>query len=175
MNIVRRAFELADWIEELERELEENGGELTPIIERESEVLERARMNSLEDLAKWLLYTEAEMVSLEILEKNLKAARGSLKGKIEFIKHVAGNVATEKTQTPLGTFSPRVKRELAYAKDFSGIDEKYLKYAPSLNKSKVNEDLEFGLEIDGITVTERKTSTFYKKREKRPSENEELD
>ena len=85
---------------------------------------------------------------------------------LEFIKYLAAQIVDEKTKTPLGTVSPRVKKELKID-NVVNLEDRFLRIRKEANKTAINEALANGEKIDGVSVKETPTITLYKPRGKK--------
>ena len=90
---------------------------------------------------------------------------------LEYIKFLASQIVDVKTKTPLGTVSPRLKREIK-VDNLIDLEDRFLRVRKEVNKTAINEALEAGEKIDGVTVESRPTITLYKPRGKKNVDSE---
>ena len=166
MSIAKRIFDLAEWIAVLEHEILCAGGELTPALEKEQELIDQAREDGVQRLVGWIYAVEAEIAGLEKIRDEIKAALKSQENLLEYIKFLAAQIVDEKTKTPLGTVSPRIKREIK-VDNLINLEDRFLRIRKEANKTAINEALANGEKIDGVSIKETPTITLYKPRSKK--------
>lgn len=166
MSIAKRIFDLAEWMAVLEHEILCAGGELTPALEKEQELIDQAREDGVQRLVGWIYAVEAEIAGLEKIRDEIRAALKSQESLLEYIKFLASQIVDVKTKTPLGTVSPRLKREIK-VDNLIDLEERFLRVRKEVNRTAINEALEAGEKIDGVTVESRPTITLYKPRGKK--------
>lgn len=166
MSIAKRIFDLAEWMAVLEHEILSAGGELTPALEKEQELIDQAREDGVQRLVGWIYAVEAEIAGLEKIRDEIRAALKSQESLLEYIKFLASQIVDVKTKTPLGTVSPRLKREIK-VDNLIDLEERFLRVRKEVNRTAINEALEAGEKIDGVTVESRPTITLYKPRGKK--------
>jgi len=171
MSIAKRIFDLAEWMAVLEHEILCAGGELTPALEKEQELIDQAREDGVQRLVGWIYAVEAEIAGLERIRDEIRAALKSQENLLEYIKFLASQIVDVKTKTPLGTVSPRLKREIKVDK-LIDLEDRFLRVRKEVNKTAINEALDAGEKIDGVTVESRPTITLYKPRGKKNVESE---
>jgi hypothetical protein len=163
MSIAKRIFDLAEWMAVLEHEILCAGGELTPALEKEQELIDQAREDGVQRLVGWIYAVEAEIAGLEKIRDEIRAALKSQENLLEYIKFLASQIVDVKTKTPLGTVSPRLKREIK-VDNLIDLEDRFLRVRKEVNKTAINEALDAGEKIDGVTVESRPTITLYKPR-----------
>jgi len=166
MSIAKRIFDLAEWMAVLEHEILCAGGELTPALEKEQELIDQAREDGVQRLVGWIYAVEAEIAGLEKIRDEIKAALKSQENLLEYIKFLAAQIVDEKTKTPLGTVSPRIKREIK-VDNLINLEDRFLRIRKEANKTAINEALANGEKIDGVSIKETPTITLYKPRSKK--------
>jgi len=166
MSIAKRIFDLAEWMAVLEHEILCAGGELTPALEKEQELIDQAREDGVQRLVGWIYAVEAEIAGLEKIRDEIRAALKSQENLLEYIKFLASQIVDVKTKTPLGTVSPRLKREIK-VDNLIDLEDRFLRVRKEVNRTAINEALEAGEKIDGVTVESRPTITLYKPRGKK--------
>jgi len=171
MSIAKRIFDLAEWMAVLEHEILCAGGELTPALEKEQELIDQAREDGVQRLVGWIYAVEAEIAGLEKIRDEIRAALKSQENLLEYIKFLASQIVDVKTKTPLGTVSPRLKREIK-VDNLIDLEDRFLRVRKEVNKTAINEALDAGEKIDGVTVESRPTITLYKPRGKNNVESE---
>jgi len=171
MSIAKRIFDLAEWMAVLEHEILCAGGELTPALEKEQELIDQAREDGVQRLVGWIYAVEAEIAGLEKIRDEIRAALKSQENLLEYIKFLASQIVDVKTKTPLGTVSPRLKREIK-VDNLIDLEDRFLRVRKEVNKTAINEALDAGEKIDGVTVESRPTITLYKPRGKKNVESE---
>jgi|DEB0MinimDraft_6_1074348.scaffolds.fasta_scaffold21548_3 hypothetical protein len=171
MSIAKRIFDLAEWMAVLEHEILCAGGELTPALEKEQELIDQAREDGVQRLVGWIYAVEAEIAGLERIRDEIRAALKSQENLLEYIKFLASQIVDVKTKTPLGTVSPRLKREIK-VDNLIDLEDRFLRVRKEVNKTAINEALDAGEKIDGVTVESRPTITLYKPRGKKNVESE---
>jgi len=165
-SIARRIFDLAEWMALLEHEILSAGGELTPALEKEQELIDAAREDGVQRLVGWIYAVEAEIAGLEKIRDEIRAALKSQENLLEYIKFLAAQIVDEKTKTPLGTVSPRIKREIK-VDNLINLEDRFLRIRKEANKTAINEALANGEKIDGVSIKETPTITLYKPRSKK--------
>ena len=165
-SIARRIFDLAEWMAMLEHEILAAGGELTPALEKEQELIDQAREDGVSRLVGWIYAVEAEIAGLQKIRDEIKAALNSQEKLLEFIKHLAAQIVDVKTKTPLGTVSPRIKREVK-VDNVIDLEERFTRVRKEVNKTAINEALDNGEDVKGVSVVTKKTITLYKPRGKK--------
>jgi hypothetical protein len=163
MSIAKRIFDLAEWMAVLEHEILCAGGELTPALEKEQELIDQAREDGVQRLVGWIYAVEAEIAGLEKIRDEIRAALKLQENLLEYIKFLASQIVDVKTKTPLGTVSPRLKREIK-VDNLIDLEDRFLRVRKEVNKTAINEALDAGEKIDGVTVESRPTITLYKPR-----------
>ena len=171
MSIAKRIFDLAEWMAVLEHEILCAGGELTPALEKEQELIDQAREDGVQRLVGWIYAVEAEIAGLEKIRDEIRAALKSQENLLEYIKFLASQIVDVKTKTPLGTVSPRLKREIK-VDNLIDLEDRFLRVRREVNKTAINDALEAGEKIDGVTVESRPTITLYKPRGKKNVDSE---
>jgi len=171
MSIAKRIFDLAEWMAVLEHEILCAGGELTPALEKEQELIDQAREDGVQRLVGWIYAVEAEIAGLEKIRDEIRAALKSQENLLEYIKFLASQIVDVKTKTPLGTVSPRLKREIK-VDNLIDLEDRFLRVRKEVNKTAINDALEAGEKIDGVTVESRPTITLYKPRGKKNVDSE---
>lgn len=171
MSIAKRIFDLAEWMAVLEHEILCAGGELTPVLEKEQDLIDQAREDGVQRLVGWIYAVEAEIAGLEKIRDEIRAALKSQENLLEYIKFLASQIVDVKTKTPLGTVSPRLKREIK-VDNLIDLEDRFLRVRKEVNKTAINEALDAGEKIDGVTIESRPTITLYKPRGKKNVDSE---
>lgn len=139
--------------------------------ELDDDMIFDAMMNSQEELAiklegycKWIKNMESEAEAIKAEEKRLAARRKTLEHAIERAKssmHYAMNEAGEK-KIKGNLFTISVQNNppsVVMDKDIDDIPERYIKYLdPEINKAKIKEDIQKGIDVEGIAHLEQTES-----------------
>lgn len=138
----------------------------------EDEALEDAFQNLKDDMAdkfenccKYIINENADIEAMKAEENRIAERRKAKENAIERLKNVmqmALNKAGEK-KLPCGTFTVSLQKNPASVvmdeDHIENIPEKYLKNAdPEINKKKIKEDLQNGVDLEGIAHLEQSES-----------------
>ena len=166
-----RILELAEWLEDLDRELDANGGEITPALEKELELAEGAADDKVKEFHKYIMNNRFELMAVAEAKRMLETKRKTLENKIDRANYwIEAIQRAEKVVSLWGTTKRTLKRILCYrgeelASDMvTAVPDDYLKYTAKVDKSKLLAALEAGEAVDGVSIQERPAVQFTKAR-----------
>ena len=136
----------------------ENGGEITPEIENEINLIEFTKAEKIDNYARLILANKADILAIESeMERLAKLKRTLVKSNEWLIGSLEQNIDENGFKTPLFAFK-WAKSEAVEILDLNTIPMEYLRTKTSIEPDKVEikKALKSGLEIKGAYIEQRR-------------------
>ena len=155
-------FEYNNMIDEIMAKATNEDGEIDEdLIRDELEKLELERAEKIDNCIAYFKSRKAMGEALKAEKKSIEERQRAAERQAENMKrYIALCLQGEKYESLAGKVSYRKTQSVQY-EDIMKIPEEYLKYTPSVDKTKIKEDIKAGVIVDGAWI-EEKTSTSIK-------------